>query len=193
MATPLVCSIPGCDKPVKFKGWCSGHHQRWYRYGSPLAGGTSPGSARRFVEEAARSEADDCIVWPYATSPLGYGRVRYDGKTEVASRLVLKLAGNHPPQPDYHAAHDPKRCNNPRCINPRHLRWASPAENIHDQAIAGTKPLGSAKGMSKLTEEQVRAIRRLATVSAHDLAARYGVTYRAITDVRMRRTWAHLD
>lgn len=30
------CTIDGCDKPVKAKGLCSMHHQRWRRHGDPL-------------------------------------------------------------------------------------------------------------------------------------------------------------
>ncbi|RCW41633.1 hypothetical protein DFP97_12269 [Paenibacillus prosopidis] len=30
------CTIDGCDNPIKAKGLCSMHHQRWYRYGDPL-------------------------------------------------------------------------------------------------------------------------------------------------------------
>lgn len=32
-----VCSIPGCEKPIKGRGWCNAHLQRWYRHGSPDA------------------------------------------------------------------------------------------------------------------------------------------------------------
>ena len=30
-----VCSIEGCDKPVKGHGWCSTHYARWRRLGTP--------------------------------------------------------------------------------------------------------------------------------------------------------------
>ncbi|MGN7381658.1 hypothetical protein ACTHRH_06930 [Paenibacillus sp. SAFN-117] len=30
------CTIPGCDKPLKARGLCSMHHQRWWRNGDPL-------------------------------------------------------------------------------------------------------------------------------------------------------------
>ncbi|WP_054029086.1 hypothetical protein [Bacillus sp. FJAT-28004] len=29
------CTIEGCSKAVKAKGWCAMHHQRYLRYGNP--------------------------------------------------------------------------------------------------------------------------------------------------------------
>lgn len=34
MATPRICSIPGCGKPHSSRGWCKMHHTRWLRRGS---------------------------------------------------------------------------------------------------------------------------------------------------------------
>ncbi len=34
-----ICSIVGCDKPLRARGWCSGHWQRWRHHGDPLVGG----------------------------------------------------------------------------------------------------------------------------------------------------------
>ena len=30
-----TCSIDGCESPVKSRGWCSKHWQRWYKHGDP--------------------------------------------------------------------------------------------------------------------------------------------------------------
>lgn len=31
-----TCSIDGCDKPVKARGWCAAHYKAWEKYGDPL-------------------------------------------------------------------------------------------------------------------------------------------------------------
>lgn len=35
--TERVCSVEGCGRKSKCRGWCSMHHQRWYAHGDPLA------------------------------------------------------------------------------------------------------------------------------------------------------------
>ena len=30
-----VCSIPGCGKPARARGWCNTHWRRWRRHGDP--------------------------------------------------------------------------------------------------------------------------------------------------------------
>lgn len=33
------CSIEGCNKPAKTRGWCPGHYHRWRKHGDPHKGG----------------------------------------------------------------------------------------------------------------------------------------------------------
>lgn len=37
MTTAKICSIDGCDKPAKGRGWCGAHWWRWRNNGDPLA------------------------------------------------------------------------------------------------------------------------------------------------------------
>ncbi len=30
------CSIPGCERPARYRGWCGTHAERWRRHGDPL-------------------------------------------------------------------------------------------------------------------------------------------------------------
>jgi hypothetical protein len=32
-----ICSIDGCTKLVRSRGWCDAHYMRWFRHGDPLA------------------------------------------------------------------------------------------------------------------------------------------------------------
>lgn len=36
--TERTCSIDGCGRPVRARGWCATHHQRWERHGDPGSG-----------------------------------------------------------------------------------------------------------------------------------------------------------
>lgn len=91
-----ACSIKGCERPAKHRGWCGAHYQRWQRYGDPN-GSASPASPlacaadecddpsrslglcerhyRRFKrhgdllnhrEQAAQCVEDGCDLTPYA-------------------------------------------------------------------------------------------------------------------------------
>src|SRR5690606_9617480 len=34
-----LCSIEGCNRPHRTRGWCDAHYTRWRKHGDPLAGG----------------------------------------------------------------------------------------------------------------------------------------------------------
>jgi len=112
-----------------------------------------------FCEWAAAQNVDHCIIWPFALTPHGYGRVRYKGVRTSAHRVVLEMAKGPPPSSDYVAAHAPVICHNPSCVNPRHLRWASVLENSKDRILDGTAAKSSEhrQGVSKTKNGKYRA------------------------------------
>lgn len=87
-------------------------------------------------------------------------------------------------------------CDNPSCINPEHLRLGTPQDNVRDMINKGRcKPpclRGEEQGMSKLTEEQVRTIKRNKEYSVKD-AERYGVTQPTLHAIKIGKTWRHVD
>lgn len=74
------------------------------------------------------------------------------------------------------------------------LRWASSKDNHNDKRLHGTVAQGSAIAQSKLTEDQVRTIRKegAAGTPRQTLADRYGVDKTNIGCILRNETWRHV-
>lgn len=183
-----TCTIDGCTKRVHCRGLCGAHYSRLRLHGSPLAGGPTRGHAIGYAKWAAGTSTEECIEWPFFRNPDGYGQLAHKGKSYNAHRLVLILASGPPPGPGLDAAHAPLVCHNRACVNPRHLRWATKAEQSSDMVIDGTR---ENQRRTKLTETAVRQIRADGRV-AREIAADHGISAGYVTQIKHRTTWAHL-
>lgn len=138
-------------------------------------------------------ETDDCILWPYGRNTYGYGVMQYEGRPQATHRVSCLLAHGDPPSPRHtDAAHS---CRNRHCFNPRHLRWATRQENLHDMLRDGTSTRGSKSGHAKLTEQDVLLIREqvAAGVQQKVFAEKFGVHAVTISSIVTRRNWQWLD
>lgn len=80
-------------------------------------------------------------------------------------------------------------CDEPTCVRPEHLRLVSQAEKV-----TMTTPRGVANHKAKLTEDDVRSIRRLRAegLTFKALATRFGVTDGAISRLLTGDNWRHV-
>jgi len=136
----------------------------------------------------------NCWEWTAARNPRGYGVIHDGERVQLAHRVAWLLEhGNLPASLSILHV-----CDNPRCVRPSHLFVGTRADNNADMMAkgryrAGTNPpRGTSAWSAKLTEDDIRAIRASADRGV-DLAARYGVTKSTITDIRKRRSWAHIE
>lgn len=191
MAFNVSCSVPGdeCSETGRIRaGLCKRHYMRQWRHGDPLA---VRKPVMDFVNQAVASSTDECIPWPYSTNK-GYGQIMHNRRPIGAHRLVLILHGGPPSDPKMEAAHAPGVCHNPACVNPRHLRWATHAENMADTILDGTTQTGDRSVTAKLTAADVQFIRD-SSLPGKELAGMFGVDPSNITKIRKRKTWAHVQ
>src|SRR3990167_8700408 len=97
-----------------------------------------------------------CWLWT-AKLLKGYGRLWVAGHSERAHRVAWLL---HYGQIDAGllVLH---KCDNPCCVNPKHLFLGTASDNILDAAAKGRMAHGEKNGNRKLTTDQVLTIRQV--------------------------------
>lgn len=83
-----------------------------------------------FANRVNQFGPDDCWSFRGCHNPQGYPTVSVKGKVRKVSHLALELIGQARPSPNALALHS---CDNPRCVNPGHLRWGSHKDNSGDR------------------------------------------------------------
>ncbi len=166
----------------------------------------NPGEPEGFLRMLVGHEGDACVLWPFRSiSAVGYkwtrgyyyGFLRFGGggrrgKKTSANRAMCLLAYGEPPDPTMEAAHN---CGNSLCVNPRHLRWATPAENVRDKLRHGTAQIGEKNPVAKLTVEAAAEIRRRALLGERqaDIARDFGISRWTVSDIKKGKTWTKKD
>ena len=147
----------------------------------------NPSNFDRLMSRIDSSDGGAC--WPISgQSSGGYGRIKINGKSERAHRVMFFLFRPGPaPMVVRHV------CNNPKCINPAHLRAGDQKLNALDRKLSGREGnhKGLANGRHRLTDDAVRAI-RTSKESGVVLGEKYGVSRTVISCVRLMKSWKHV-
>lgn len=185
------CAIEGCPRDERLRrGFCGAHYYRWRVHGDPLGGGIDKGARLVFLAEVLASDTDDCIIWPFSKTN-GYGALHINGTSTQVHRYVCEKVHGPKPSPGMHAAH---RCGVAACCNPRHVRWATAAENIADQLTHGTKGRGERMSNAKLTDDMVRELRRRHSTGekSNKLGPEFGISGRRVRRIVSGQAWRHV-
>lgn len=134
-----TCSVDGCGKKHKAKGYCIAHYLRFKRYGDPTKVGMKNRRGipmpKRFWSYVEKGKSNECWQWTGTPMNNGYGRIKVDGKMVAAHRYAYEL--EHGPIPSgLQVLHN---CYNKLCVNPSHLRIGTHADNMRDWDHTGDR------------------------------------------------------
>jgi hypothetical protein len=103
----------------------------------------------RFHEKYTKGGEDACWPWLAACHKDGHGKI-HDGGVRGAHIVALELHSGEAAA-GRHALHS---CDNPPCVNPKHLRWGSNTDNVQDCVSRDRRD----KSRRALTDDDVRYV-----------------------------------
>lgn len=148
----------------------------------------------RFWSKVDRTDdQNSCWEWTAAGDREGYGHFKISGRQYRAARVSYFLSTGDQPGGRL-ILHS---CDNPRCVNPIHLRAGTAADNAVDMKTRNrsARLLGETNSAAKLTETDVLWIRerhKHSRVSYASTARKFGVSEGLIGCIIRRENWQHL-
>lgn len=142
----------------------------------------------KYWQRVDKQGANDCWPWLGHTDKDGYGRVSLNSSQWLAPRIAVSLVNKMPCNLQIRHL-----CNNPICVNPKHLIPGTSKEDCEDRRRAGTMLLGEKSPKSKLTDKDIREILRLnKIINIKNIAALYKVSPNTINSILLNKTWKHI-
>jgi len=152
----------------------------------------------RFYAKVNQDAPNDCWEWTAHCNEHGYGRMKIDGKHQLAHRVSWLIHNGTIPDiagSDCRGTCVLHHCDNRKCVNPDHLFLGTHKDNLTDMANKGRSVpvVGDAHVFSKLTYKKVQEIiYKDQFFSQRILASEYGVSQRTIGNIVNRRSWKHV-
>lgn len=136
---------------------------------------------------------DDCWIWNGCKDKNGYGKLTLNKKDCRAHRISWQLINGEIPNKMI-ICHS---CDNPPCVNPRHLFLGTHKINNADMIKKGRKKIfsGSLNPMAKLTENDVVEIRKWAEsgIKHGIIAYNFGIKKSSISQIVTKKSWKNIN
>lgn len=142
---------------------------------------------QRFMKYISIDQKSGCWIWTGNLDFYGYGRFCYKRKSYRSSRAAFLIFKNIDPK-KLNACH---KCDNPACANPDHLFLGTQKQNMEDCFLKKRTAYGQKNGMSKLKEEDIPNIFKLAKEGYlhREIAEKYNVSRSAIGSILNKVRW----
>lgn len=140
-----------------------------------------------------RRDPSGCIVWTGSLNSDGYGQIKAERSRALKLATHVSWFLKYGVWPNGSLMHS---CDRPACVKPSHLSKGTQKQNMEDKVKKGRQLKGEQIEQSKLTEDQVREIRRLCvetSLTYKEIGKIYGLTHVNIWMVHKRRAWEWLD
>jgi hypothetical protein len=134
----------------------------------------------------------NCWEWQGNKPDGRYGHFSFNGKAIKAHRWIYELCCGRIPD-SMVIRH---RCDNPSCVNPRHLTIGTPKDNANDMHERGraSNRQGEKHPMARIDESAVIQIRKRAELgeSYVKIAAAYAISHQQVGKIVRRENWGHV-
>jgi hypothetical protein len=156
----------------------------------------------RFLSKIKKTQ--NCWEWIASLDTGGYGSFWSKNKNVLAHRYSYEFFNKIkiPSGRGYHGTCVLHTCDNPKCVNPNHLKLGSHSDNLLDCSKKGRirDSRGEKNGRNKLCNEDVIFIRKnfikglnkSSRGNAKDLAKKYDVDFTLIHLIVKRKIWSHI-
>lgn len=195
------CKLEDCFRVEQTRrGYCKKHYSRFMQHGDPY-------KITRVTKDMTISERFEFIGWTEVVRTLptpcwewngdttsdrnGYGVIVIGGVKHRVHRVSYELFVG-PFDPELQMLH---KCDNPPCMNPKHLYPGTTKDNMRDAIERGrlNPPQGSLNGMSILKEGQVRTIFDLkGKQHVRDVANTFEVSIQTVYSIWNGSRWGHI-
>lgn len=202
MSESIPCSIEGCDRQRKTRGWCGMHYSRWKTHGDPGPAASYKSHKNDSIEERIARRGftvteSGCWEWNGTVIANGYGifAIRSHGVKYYVHRVMWELHNGQSIPDGMFVCHT---CDNRSCGNPDHLFLGTLQDNVDDMTAKGRQARGVTNGHAKLTEADVVEIRRLCAggETQRSVASKFGVCQQTVSRLMVGgryQNWRHVS